>query len=183
MLSLFPHPHRRRSGSEAHAAPVIQQLVAEQKRDRVHPVFQPPPKVALLPKSPVLLRNKVVLPTNRLHRKACPLGSTARRPLPTPTPLPPPPPPLLSSGSSIIETSPLTIRMLKTVPPNSRAFTHCSGPPRSKNRNGKRMWMTISARSCRRRNSFDGVSPRRVGLGRAGGAVTGVLGPRLGSGH
>ena len=121
-------------------------------------------------------------PVVRLHRKARPHDSVARRPPPAPPSLPP---------SSTTEISPLaTTRTSKTpaLPPNHpRVSRYCSVNPlrstkqRNSMGNGKSGQTTISVRSSRRGDSFDGAPPARrgVGLRIAVGVVkdVGVVGP------
>jgi len=72
---------------------------------------------------------------------------------------------------------------VETVHPNPKVFAHSSVPHEAKLKRGTRKDNNIrEIASERRRNIFDGVSPRRIGLGVAGGAVkeAEIAGPRAG---
>jgi hypothetical protein len=60
-LSFSPYPHHRRGELEAHAASAIQQPVVENEQERKPEVMGASSVLPLLPKLPVLFRNKAVL--------------------------------------------------------------------------------------------------------------------------
>jgi len=150
-LSLFPHHHR----SESRTTAAIQQPAVKQEQQGQGVSAILPPKGSPLSKatgSPSKteqfsfdLQKSGLSVTwkgssafaNCLQRNPHPRGKVARS-----RRRPPP------SSSSSTETS-LPTRVLKAVSPNPMVFKHCSGPPRSNDRNGKRGRTTISARSRR----------------------------------
>ena len=144
-FSLFTHHHHR---SESHGAAAIIQLPAVEQKQQTQGVSAvPPPLSEGSPPSKAIgfLHDRVVLLRKGL--------SVAWVPWPPPTAYSAildvarsqqRPPCGRQQGST--ETSPPTTRMLKAVPPNPRVFTNCSGPPQTKDQNGKRGQTTIYAR-------------------------------------